>query len=110
MSTAQDVAEVLGQLAKDLTPFLPDPLQAPAKIVQLVLQDVNGFRRTISVDQIAARETAAGASVNRAAHLAGLREAIFHVLAGWRNVGLTDSNVHEATAEVMAEVLKRLPQ
>lgn len=103
--TFEDIGDAVSKILEDVGPVLPSPLQAPAKVVALVLRDVVGNERTLSV-AAGATGAAAGAAAYKAAHLAGMREAIDRALkAALPNNPLADV----ARDAVMAEVLRRWP-
>lgn len=90
-----------------LEAFAPAPLAKAGKIVVHAADDlVHEFERDGSHTMtVAARETAAGESANKAAKLAGMREAIEpHVNRAI--VGVTSS--HASLDAIMAEIARRL--
>jgi hypothetical protein len=101
--------ELLAAIAEAAAPLLPAPIAAPVKVVGLLLQDAAGRYHNAAVADIVARETAAGEAANKAAHLAGLREAINEDLAlNWDDYIPARERAHIVNA-LMGHIIRRLP-
>ena len=90
-----------------LEAFAPAPLAKAGKIVVHAADDlVHEFERDGSHTMtVAARETAAGESANKAAKLAGMREAVFKII---NNMFDNDEEAGYCANAIMAEIARRL--
>lgn len=107
MTAWEDIAYAVGRVLEEVGPVLPAPLQAPAKVVGLVLRDAIGTERTVSADgRIGA---ASGAAASRESHFAGMREAIGRIVYDWRDHLSSAASADGLANEIMAEIRRRIP-
>jgi hypothetical protein len=104
--TQQDI-EAIFHIADQVARALGAPaiasvvLHAADDVIAAIVPDSEG-----KLGLVRAREQAAGASANKAAHLAGMREAIGRELS---QLASEQSNYEDALDSIMAEVARRMP-
>jgi hypothetical protein len=98
----ETVLEVAGVLAKQLFPAISPAVSA----VELLVRYSMGGEHSITAEGVQKREQAAGASANKASHLAGLDG---HIMLALYAMNVTQDQAERACRAIMAEVARRMP-
>ena len=115
MNTAESILEFITGALKVASGFgnVVPGAAAPLKVAEVLVEASDGAFHKVTasgVEVVAAREAAAGASANKASHMAGLREAIEQKVArAVFHFDVPDIAVQEAVNAIMAEVARRMP-
>ena len=107
MNTAETILEFITGALKVASGFgnVVPGAAAPLKVAEVLVEAADGAFHKVTasgVEVVAAREAAAGASANKAAHLAGLREALRFELQN-------QVDTEHTLDHIMAEVARRMP-
>lgn len=104
--------QVVSDVVKAVAPLVPEIGSAFARVVEMIVQDLDGGERLIRLDQTERTGRASGRSAYSAGRLAGLPEAISRTLEHVVPAGAPERAelVAAATRAVMAEVLVRWPR
>lgn len=87
---------------------LPPGVKPFVRLAYLAYETIDGKSYNVKATdlaKVAASETAAGESANKAAKLAGMREAIGAIFTRYYGV----HGIEEPIAAIMAEVVRRMP-